>query len=153
HVAAAWSSSCPRRRHRATSEGRRTLGCMLVAHGTRWPKIRLGAVAAIGITVGAATWVIVVGPSNHGNAPPRAAQPASVPRTQPPRIVSTAALRAFARSQQGPVYWAGLKSRTRFELTAGGNGRVYVRYLQPGVAAGSPRADFLTVGTYAQTDA
>jgi len=131
---------------------------MLVAERTRRPKVRLGAVAAIAIAAGAATWVLVVRPSDQANvpAPTRGAAPAAAAQpqaqAQPPRIVSGTALEAFAKSQQAPVYWAGTRLHTRFELT-GGAGRVYVRYLRPGVAAGSPRADFLTVGTYAQTDA
>ena len=33
------------------------------------------------------------------------------------------------------------------------SGRVYVRYLPRGAAAGDPRAGFLTVGTYPGVDA
>ncbi len=130
---------------------------MLVAQRMRRPRVRLGAAAAIAVAAGAATWVIAVRPSDQTTAPSRAAAPAAPVQTptqaRAARIVSAAALQAFAKSQPAPVFWAGTKSGTSFELTAAGNGRVYVRYLRPGIAAGSPRPDFLTVGTYAQSDA
>jgi hypothetical protein len=39
------------------------------------------------------------------------------------------------------------------ELTDEADGRVYIRYLGPGVQAGDPRPLFLTVGTYPVPDA
>lgn len=73
--------------------------------------------------------------------------------TVAPRIVTAQELRAFAASEDGPVYWAGARAGARYELTRTADGRVYVRYLAPGAKAGSTDAGFLTVGTYPQADA
>jgi hypothetical protein len=54
---------------------------------------------------------------------------------------------AFAGSSTGPVYWAGLRSPSTFELTRTADGRVFLRYLPPGVPVGVDTGH-LTIGTY-----
>jgi hypothetical protein len=65
-----------------------------------------------------------------------------------PALVSPAQLERAAATLGSPIYWAGPRAGYSYELTATESGRVYVRYLPRGVAAGDPRAGFLTVGTY-----
>jgi hypothetical protein len=65
-----------------------------------------------------------------------------------PTLVSQAQLERLAKSVGHPVYWAGARHGFRYELTTTTPGRIFVRYLPDGVAAGDPRPDFLTVGTY-----
>jgi hypothetical protein len=65
-----------------------------------------------------------------------------------PRALSAAALRAFARGLEGPLFWAGPREGATYELTQQEGSRTYVRYLPEGVEAGDPRAEFLSVGTY-----
>ena len=65
-----------------------------------------------------------------------------------PALVSTAQLASAAHSLGRPIYWAGPRDDSSYELTVTDSGRVYVRYLPRGTAAGDHRADFLTVGTY-----
>lgn len=67
-------------------------------------------------------------------------------------IVSAEQLQAAAAEQSTPVYWAGKQPGAELELSSNGGGRTYVRYLTGGAEAGDERADFLTVGTYAQAD-
>lgn len=50
------------------------------------------------------------------------------------------------------MYWAARRPGLRYELTETGN-RTYIRYLPANVAAGDPRARFLTIGTYADRNA
>jgi hypothetical protein len=102
--------------------------------------------AILGVAVAAAAllvaWLAV------GNTTPTS------PATGPgPRIVSPGQLRRFASSHSGPLYWAGPKSGLRLELTEASRGRIFVRYLPPGVRAGDPRPDFLSVGTYTREQA
>jgi hypothetical protein len=52
-----------------------------------------------------------------------------------------------------PVYWAGTEPKTTYELTKTPSGRIYIRYLPEGVEVGSPKPDYLTVGTYPQKGA
>jgi hypothetical protein len=70
----------------------------------------------------------------------------------PARIVTAPELRRLADSNSGPVYWAGPQAGRSYELSRTVDGRVYVRYLLPGVQAGDPRSRFLTVGTYPVRD-
>lgn len=67
-------------------------------------------------------------------------------------IVSPASLRETA-SEAIPIYWAGEQKGTELELSRPDKERTYVRYLTGGAKAGDKRADFLTVGTYAQPNA
>ncbi len=46
------------------------------------------------------------------------------------------------------MYWAGPRAGRTYELTRPDDGSIYIRYLPAGVPVGSPRPDFLTVGTY-----
>lgn len=67
-----------------------------------------------------------------------------------PALVAQDQLERLAASTAQPIYWAGPKSGYSYELTRTSSGRIYVRYLPSGVAAGDPRPDFLVVGTYEQ---
>jgi hypothetical protein len=75
---------------------------------------------------------------------------ASAPAPKPvgPVLVAQARLTQFAAAAGHPVYWAGPAGAMSYELTQTPSGRVYVRYLPAHTAAGDPRANFLTVGTY-----
>ena len=71
----------------------------------------------------------------------------------PPRIVSADEVEELASQLGHPVYWAGEPEGEGLELTAEGDGSVYLRYLTEGVEAGDRRQIFLTVGTYPIVDA
>jgi hypothetical protein len=73
--------------------------------------------------------------------------PVSAPaRATSAKLVSARNLRALASSSRHPVYWAGAKAGTEYELSQP-SGRVYVRYLPAGTKAGADIAA-LTIGTY-----
>ena len=74
-------------------------------------------------------------------------------RVGEPTIVSEKDLRAFGRDQAVPVYWAGPRGQSAYELTRTDDGRVFIRYLPKGAAPGDPRPRFLTVASYAQPNA
>jgi hypothetical protein len=79
----------------------------------------------------------------------RNASPSTPPPTSlAPRLVSQTELAALADALDRPIYWAGPRDKFAYELSLTAGGGIYVRYLPRGVAAGDPRADFLTVGTY-----
>ncbi len=65
-----------------------------------------------------------------------------------PVIVTSAQLAEASATLDRPIYWAGPRDRFAYELTTTDSGRIYVRYLPAGAAAGDSRANFLTVGTY-----
>lgn len=68
--------------------------------------------------------------------------------TQGTAVISSAAsMVALSKKLGFPIYWAGNISGTSDELTQTPDGRVYVRYLPPGVAPGSS-TPYLTIATY-----
>lgn len=69
------------------------------------------------------------------------------PAAAPAAAVSPADLKSLAVQAHHDVFWAGARTGVTYELTRGVDGRIFVRYLPSGVAAGSKRP-YLTVGTY-----
>ena len=63
-----------------------------------------------------------------------------------PVATSVAKLKALATSLSQPIYWAGAKAGTTYELTQSSSG-IFVRYLPSGAKVGSS-TPFLTVATY-----
>lgn len=68
-------------------------------------------------------------------------------------IVSADSLRETAAEGPVPIYWAGEQEGAELELSQPDEDRTYVRYLTGDAEAGDERANFLTVGTYAQPNA
>lgn len=110
---------------------------MELSNGTaeRRQLLVLGAAVVFAATL--VGWLLV----NHGRGEPTGVAAG-------PAVVSTAQLASAAHSLGRPIYWAGPRDDSSYELTVTDSGRVYVRYLPRGTAAGDRRADFLTVGTY-----
>jgi hypothetical protein len=71
----------------------------------------------------------------------------------PATAASISRLNAFASSVGHPIYWAGALPGFTYELSRAKDGRVYIRYLPPGVAVGNPKPHYLTVGTYPEPHA
>jgi hypothetical protein len=68
--------------------------------------------------------------------------------TEPkPIAASPAKLRSFAKTLGHPIYWVGRKSGYTYELRRTLDGKVYIRYLPPGVRVGAKRS-YLTIATY-----
>ena len=69
-----------------------------------------------------------------------------------PTAFSASGVARFAASVGHTVYWAGPMAGMRYEVTESPTGSIYVRYLPPGVAVGSP-TQHLIVATYPVDDA
>jgi hypothetical protein len=104
-------------------------------------------IAVLGIATAIAAvfvaWLLV---GNHGTAKP-------VNVSVGPVLASAGQLSSASHSLGRPIYWAGPRDDSSYELTVTAGGRAYVRYLPRGIAAGDTRADFLTIGTYPGTQA
>jgi hypothetical protein len=107
----------------------------------RTPAVLVGGLAALAIVVGVVLWLLLRG-GGSGSSQRAPASAASIQR-----------LNAFAASLQHPIYWAGPQPRFTYELSRTKDGRVYIRYLPPGVKPGSSKPDYLTIGTYPQRQA
>jgi hypothetical protein len=103
------------------------------------------------IAAAAAVAVLVAELSTGTPSPPPEVSVSQAPQ-QIVRSASPAQLRKLVASLGHPVYWAGARSRARYELTTTSDDRVYIRYLPAGVRVGSARQDFLTIGTYEVAD-
>lgn len=120
---------------------------MIEAPAPKSPKVpprRVAIVVAAAVVVAVLVWVLAGsggGKSNGGSA-----------KTAQPGAATQAQLQQLAAKLRHPVYWAGAKNGYTYELTQTSDGNVYVRYLPPGVHVGDKRADFLTVGTYPETN-
>jgi hypothetical protein len=76
---------------------------------------------------------------------------ASVPKAAAVAAVPATLDKLSARLGR-PIYWAGTESGETYELTQTPDGRVYVRYLPPGVKVGAEQP-YLTIATYPMTNA
>lgn len=107
----------------------------------RTPAGLVGAAVVLAIVVGVVLWLVLRG-GGSGSSERVSASAASIQR-----------LNAFASSLQHPIYWAGPQPQFTYELSRTKDGRVYIRYLPPGVKPGNSKPDYLTVGTYPQRHA
>src|SRR6476661_4248849 len=98
---------------------------------------RLGAVIAVAIAAAFVAWLLIKNDDN-GSSAKRATPEATTPRD----------LRTFAGTVDIPVYWAGTRPNTTYELTQTSKGYIYIRYLPKGVQIGDRRPNFTTIGTY-----
>ena len=104
----------------------------------------LGVIGAVALLTAIAVFGLV---KRGDDGSPSASPPGSA------RLVSQEELKSVAASLDHPVYWAGPRSNSSYELTRTTDGRVYIRYLPAGAQAGDSRAKFLTVGTYPRATA
>jgi hypothetical protein len=116
---------------------------MIAGRAVRPTQLQLAVlVVAVVVASFAVAWLLVTSGGSKSSLPAPNGGPA---------LVSQAQLEHLAGSTDHPVYWAGPKDGS-YELTRTSNGRIFVRYLPRGVKAGDARPDFLTVGTYSQSN-
>jgi hypothetical protein len=111
------------------------------AESDRFALLPLGAAAFVAAAI--VGWLLL---HDRGTSKP-------VTIAKGPVLASAAQLATEAKSLGRPIYWAGPRSKWSYELTVTDSGRVFVRYLPRGAAAGDSRSGFLTVGTYPAADA
>ena len=108
----------------------------------------LGVLAVFIVGLGAAVLLGTTDDSSSGEDDgAAAAEP-----TDGPVAADLDRLRELSDAVGHPVYWAGEQAGREYELTIQEDGRIFIRYLDPGAAAGSPDLS-LTVATYPFADA
>jgi hypothetical protein len=121
--------------------------------GRRRPRLRVGAAVALAAGAGLAAWAIVghdgAGSSSTSSvSPPAPATTAATAKPIGPVALSAKGLRTLTSSVHQPVYWAGPQAGYLYELTRTSTGRVFIRYLPPGVKAGAKQQKYLIIATY-----
>lgn len=108
-------------------------------------RIRETAALVAGIVVALLSWVLLRG----DDAPAKRTEtPAAAASAQ---VVSAEEIESLAAAE-GPVYWAGERPGTTFELSRRAQGGILVRYLPEGAEPGD-QSGYLTVATYRLPDA
>ena len=109
----------------------------------RNPQVRIGAVVAVALLIGIVVWLLVRGDGNGSGTDSTATGPAVGP------VAATQErLRSLSIDEGHPIYWAGTKANTTYELTRTSSGRIFIRYLPKGAPVGVDKADYTIVGTY-----
>lgn len=118
------------------------------------PRIGFGSLLVLALAAGLVAWVLIDRNETAATRPPAEAPRAEIPvSTEGPRIATTDGLSALSGLRGEPIYWAGARAGTVYEVTENTAGQMFVRYLPSGTQRGSPRADFLAVATYPRPDA
>ena len=108
----------------------------------------VGLVVVLALAAGAVAWYVLRDDDNSSAPPaPTAVASGSVPGAGPVAI-SPAGLRTLQRAIGHPIYWAGRRPGSTYEVTQKRDGTIYVRYLPRGLEVGDTRDDFLIVVTY-----
>ena len=116
--------------------------------------LRVGAVVALALAVAFVIWLFVRGNDSSTPKPSATATKPSKTRTKTKPVkplleaASIPTLKTVASLLGHPVYWAGPRSGTTYELTRTSDGRIYIRYLPHGVKIGDRKASYLIVATY-----
>lgn len=110
--------------------------------------LRLGAVLAVALVAAFVAWLLLSDNDNEDAA----GDGANTADATAARSATQEELVELAGSLDYPIYWAGSLPDRTFELTRTSSGRVYIRYLPPGVEPGDPDPGYLTVGTYPQAN-
>lgn len=128
----------------ATSK-RTGAGAKGLSERLREPRVAatIGVVLAAGIIA-----FLVLSGGDDGGGSGSGSEPA-----RGPEAVSVAELQELSDSVGHPVYWAGERPGTQYELTVSEEGNIVIRYLEPDAEIGSPDVAAFTVATYPFPDA
>ena len=115
-------------------------------------RLRVGAIVAVGLAVAFVVWLLVRGDGDEGTTSTTTATGTTAARNVVVRA-TVRRLKTLARLADHPIYWAGPRRGTKYELTQSANGRIYIRYLPLNVPIGDRRGRYLIVATYPLPDA
>jgi hypothetical protein len=115
----------------------------------RLPAVRIGAVIAIALAAAFAVWLLVRdGDDSPSSSTTTTQTQATTTAEIGPVAAGPAELRGLANEAGHPVYWVGPRPNRIYELTRTSSGRIFIRYLPPGVRVGNRSAQFTIVGSY-----
>src|SRR4051794_6955339 len=123
----------------------------MAADTGRRPTPRVWIIVGVAIVIAIILWLILRGGDDNNNA--STSQPVPQRPGLPAVLLDHSSLQNYASGQSSPVYWIGARNGRGYEVTRTGDGSTYIRYLPKGVKAGDPRPQYLTVGSYPNSDA
>lgn len=102
---------------------------------------------AIALAAAFAAWLLVRG-NDDSSSTSTTTQTQTTAAEIGPVAAGPATLRSLADGAGHPVYWIGPRPNRTYELTRTSSGRIFIRYLPPGVRVGNRSARFTIVGSY-----
>jgi hypothetical protein len=114
----------------------------------RNPRVQVGGLILIAVAAVVVAWLLL----GRDDSSPSARPPQTVAET-PPIKVSPRGLRTLSAAFNEPIYWIGPRSGYTYELTRLSDGKIYVRYLPPGVKVNEEQGQHTIVATYPFPDA
>ena len=114
--------------------------------------VRIGAVIAIAVLVAVVVWALVDRGDDSAAVETTTEATVTGEATGPIKL-AVSGIRALSAAAGQPIYWIGRRPGNTLEFIRTADGKVYLRYLPPGVEVGAPKADFTIIGTYPFPDA
>ena len=116
-----------------------------------WQAPKYARFAAIGVLAVIAAVAIAFVVGRGGKSSPGTTQAKVTPIG--PTLVSASGLKTLARDLGQVIYWVGPVAGDKYEVTRTSTNDVYVRYLPPGVKAGTHQGKYPLIATYPLTGA
>jgi hypothetical protein len=116
----------------------------------RRSRVRGGAVVALAAAAGAGVWAVIGNDANGTSQTTLPRTTAAITTAAPigPVGMSASGISKLADSVSQPIYWAGPKAGTVYELTRTSTGKVFVRYLPLNAKVGTKQTIYLIIATY-----
>src|SRR3954454_2331468 len=124
----------------------------MAADAGRGPSRRVWIIVGVALVIALVLWLILRG-GGDDNTATNQGQPTPQRPGLPAVLLDRASLKNYSSGQATPVYWAGPREKRRYEVTRTNDGSTYIRYLPSGAKAGDSRPEFLTVGSYPNSNA
>ena len=114
--------------------------------------VRIGAIIAVAVLAAVIVWALV---DWNDDSPAVETTTDTTVAGEPTGPIKLAAsgIRNLSEAAGQPIYWIGRRPGNTLEFIRTADGKIYIRYLPPGVKVGDPGADFTIVGTYPFPDA
>ena len=109
--------------------------------------VRIGAVIAVAVLAAVVVWALVDWSDDSPAVETTTDTTVAGDPTGPIKL-AVSGIRTLSKASGQPIYWVGRRPRNTLEFIRTADGKMYLRYLPPGVEVGDSRADFTIVGTY-----
>jgi hypothetical protein len=114
--------------------------------------VRIGAIIAVAVLAAVVVWALVDW-NDDSSAVETTTDTTVTGEATGPIKLAVSGIRNLSSASGQPIYWIGRRPGNTLEFIRTADGKVYLRYLPPGVKVGDPRDDFTIVGTYPFPDA